>query len=205
MARRGNNKGRKQSRAQPVQVMDEYAGADGVKFDRVLTQLQNSHGQVTLCLQDAFNLSVQTTASNAILAASQIKVFDDFVSMASQFETYRVKRIRFDIYDINPALGNAAFWSTFHDQYTSATQYVPSQAAVVDGTDSQMIAPGTGKISLFWTAKGTLENGFQNTTTPTGTNIYDYGGLRYSIPAGGAVNSKYYVVVKAIVDFRGRY
>lgn len=188
----------------PVRVLDDYAGMDGDKFDRVLGNLQNSHSQVTLCVQDAFNLSVQTTATNAILAASQIKLFDEFVSLASQFETYRVKRIRFDIYDINPSVSNATFWSTFHDSFSSGSQFVPTQASVIDGPDSQIIPPGTGKISLFWTAKGTAENEFQNTFSNSGITAIDFGGLRYSIPAGGAVTAKFFVVCKAIVDFRGR-
>lgn len=203
MGRRGNRKAGSRA-VQNVRVMDDYAGADGAKFDRVLGQLQNSHSQVTLCVTDEFSIAAGTTATNSILAQSQVRVFDEFQSLAAQFQTYRIKRVRYDIYDMYPGTGSTAVWSTFHDVSNTSNQYVPTFGAVVDAPDSQIIPPGTGKISLVWTAKGVAENEFQSTVSQNPIPI-DYGGLRYSIVAsGGAVPGKYQVFVKAIVDFRGR-
>lgn len=199
-------RGKKQStrRVQNVRVTDNYAGEDGLKFDRVLTQLQNSHSQTTLCIQDEFGIDVTSAPQVGKLAQSQFRIFDDFVSMAAQFQTYRIKRVRFDIYDAFPGSGATIFWSTFHDVNTTGAQHVPTLNGVIDGPDSQIVPPGTGKISLFWTAKGVLENEFQSTTSSTPA-IQDFGGLRYYAPGSSTpVNGKYQVFCKVIVDFRGR-
>jgi len=185
--------------------MDDYAGDDGAKFDRVLSHLQNTHSQVTLVVQEEFAIAANTTTTNSILAGSQIRIFDDFVSLAAQFQTFRIKRIRFDIYDVLPGTGTAGIWSTFHDVNTTGSQYVPSTGSTIDAPDSQIVPPGVGKISLVWTAKGVVENEFQSTNANSGAPSMDFGGLRYSIPgATTAVPGKYQVFVKAIVDFRGR-
>lgn len=188
-----------------VRNVDDYAGVDGLKFDRVASQLQNSHSQTTIMVSDEFTIGVQTTTINSILAGSQVRVMDDFSSMAAQFQTFRIKRIRFDIYDTNPSLSASAYWSTFHDVNTTNSQYVPTFGAVVDAPDSQIIPPGSGKVSLIWTAKGTEENTFQSTNNTTPAPL-DFGGLRYNITGlpGVSSNTKYQVIVKAIVDFRGR-
>lgn len=201
MPKRNSKRARKS--VQDVRVMDDYAGQDSAKFDRVLSQLQNSHSQVTLCISDEFNIGVSTTNTNSILAGSQVRIFDDFISLAQQFQTFRIKRIRFDVYDINPSLVATTVWSTFHDVYTTGNQYVPTFSNVVDAPDSQVLPPGIGKATFVWTAKGTLENTFQSTqnTTPAPP---DFGGLRYSIVGQPTTGAKYMVVVKAIVDFRGR-
>jgi len=186
-----------------VRVIDDYAGDDGVKFDRVLSHLQNSHSQVTVMCSDEFNIGIASTATNAILAQSQVRIFDEFQSLSGQFQTFRIRRIRFDIYDINPGLPSGTVWSTFHDVNTTSNQYIPTFAQVVDAPDAQLVPPGTGKLSLVWTAKGTTENEFLSTQASNPAPL-DFGGLRYSIPGTSSVGTKYAVVVKAIVDFRGR-
>lgn len=197
------NKRQSKRKVQNVRVMDDYAGEDGLKFDRVLTQLQNSHSQATFCIQDEFGIDSTTTPQVGKLAQSQFRIFDDFVSLAAQFQTYRIKRVRFDIYDAYPGQGSTIFWSTYHDVNTTGAQYVPNLNAVIDGPDSQIVPPGIGKISLFWTAKGVLENEFQSTTA-TVPAIQDFGGLRYYVPGSTSVTGKYQVFCKVIVDFRGR-
>lgn len=198
-----SRRGRK-AKVQSVRVVDDYAGEDGVKFDRVLSHLQNSHSQVTLCIQDEFGLDSTSTAQLGKLSQSQFRIFDEFVSLAAQFQTYRIKRVRFDVYDVAPGQGAAAYWSTFHDVNTTGTQYSPSINAVVDGPDSQIVPPGVGKASLVWTAAGTTENEFQSTTS-SAPAIQDFGGLRYYIPTSTvAYTGKYQVFCKVIIDFRGR-
>lgn len=188
-----------------VRVVDEYAGTDGAYIDRCISTLQNSHSQITLLCQDTFALNINTTISNGNLAGPQIALFDEFVSIAQQFETFRIRAVRYDIYDANPAATIVGFFSTFHDQFTAANQPVFPPATVIDGPDSQTVPPGTGKITLYWRAHGVLENEFVTAddvgvSTPT----QYFGGLRYSVPAGGAATTKYQVIVKALVDFRGR-
>jgi hypothetical protein len=202
MARRKNQVGRNR-RVQDVRIMDDYSGSDGAKFDRVLSSLQNSHSQTSLVVSDEFNIGVSTGNTNAILAGSQVRVMDDFASMAAQFQTFRIKRMRFDVYDVNPSLVTTAVWSTFHDVNTTSSQYVPTFSNVVDAPDSQVIPPGSGKVTFIWTAKGTEENVFQSTASTTPAPL-DFGGLRYSIVGQPTTGSKFMVVVKAVVDFRGR-
>lgn len=199
---KGKSRGKKG--VQNVRVMDDYAGEDGLKFERVLSQLVNSHSQVTFCIQDEFGLDSAGTAQLGKLSQSQFRIFDEFVSFAAQFQTYRIKRVRFDVYDVAPGVGASAFFSTFHDVNTTGSQYVPNINGVVDGPDSQIVPPGIGKISLVWTAKGVTENEFQSTTSSTPAP-QDFGGLRYYIPASTqSYNGKYQIFCKVIVDFRGR-
>jgi hypothetical protein len=189
-----------------VRVVDQYAGTDGARVDRMLSNLQNTHSQVRVLCSDQFTYSTSTGASQANYSGSTIRATDDFVSFVAQFETYRIQAIRFDIYDIAPNTSVVAVWSTFHDV---AEGYYPSNsfsfANVVDGPDSQVLSPGVGKTSFTWVAKGTVENSFQSTDAVSASNlVQDYGGLRFA--AAGSVTGipKYMIVMKAVVDFRGR-
>jgi len=187
-----------------VRVVDQNAGSDGTYIDRCIAEMQNSHSQISVLCQDTLTLNTATTASTGTVAGPQIVLFDEFVSFAAQFETFRVRGIRFDIYDINPANTTVGWFSTFHDQFVAAQAPVFSSANVVDGPDSQIVPPGTGKITLYWRAHGTLENLFvtdddANVRVPT----QFFGGLRFSLAAGTAA-PKFQVIIKALVDFRGR-
>lgn len=188
-----------------VRVIDQNAGTDGAYIDRCIDAMQNSHSQVTILAQDTFAVGFGTGLNNGTLAGPQIALFDEFASMAVQFETFRIRAIRYDIYDVNPASAVVGFFSTYHDQFTASVQPVFTQANVIDGPDSQTVPAGTGKISLYWRAKGVLENEFVTTDT-SGNNlpIQYFGGLRYSIAAGASAQPKYQIVVKALIDFRGR-
>jgi len=203
MAKRsGKGRGTARNRIQNVRITDDYAGDDGNKVDRILSSLQNSHSQTRLLCSDSYTIAVPTAAQvNAIVAGSQVRTSDDFNSIAAQFETFRVKAIRFDIYDVNPAGLGTAFWGTFHDEYLTSAQPTFTSGDVVDSPDGQIVPPGTGKITLTWMAKGTRENDFTTITQPS----TDFGGLRYSVNAATvAVPGKYQIFWKAIVDFRGR-
>jgi len=158
-----------------------------------------------MLIEDSFALNIGTTVTNGNLAGPQFVLFDDFVSLAQQFDTFRIRAARFDIYDVNASATIVGWFSTFHDDYTAAAQPVFTPANVLDGPDSLTVPPGTGKAMLYWRSKGTLETSFQPTDGAGNPLPAQYfGGLRYSIPAGGAVVSKYQVVCKVIVDFRGR-
>lgn len=192
---------RNAQRVQNVRITDDYSGSDGNKVERMIESLQNSHSQTRLMCSDCFTIGIPTgNTTNALVAGSQIRIMDDFASIIAQFETYRIKAIRFDIYDVNPNASAVGFFGTFHDEYLSTAQPIFTASEVVDSPDGQLVAPGTGKLSLTWMAKGTRENDFVSTAS----NI-DFGGLRYAIaPAATAVANKYQIYCKAIVDFRGR-
>lgn len=189
-----------------VRVVDGYGATDGAYVDRCIGELQNSHSQVTMLLQDTFALTVTSTTASGILAGPQVVLFDDWVSMAAQFETFRIRAYRFDIYDVNPSNAIVGWFSTFHDEFPGSAQPTFTVANVVDGPDSQLVPPGTGKLTLYWRAKGTDENRFVSTDTAGGGGPSTYfGGLRYSYGNSSTSAPKYQVVVKALVDFRGRF
>lgn len=194
-------RGGKKNSVQNVRVLDDYAGTDSGRVERMLGDLQNKQGQTRVLCSDCYTVNVGTVTANANISASQIALTDDFVSLAAQFETYRVTAIRFDIYDVNPSLPAVGFFGTFHDVYTSASQPTYTSASVVDSIDGQLVPPGDGKLSLTWTARGTRELGFNQAVSP----FQDFGGLRYSINGQTGTGAKYQVYFKAIVDFRGKY
>lgn len=197
---KGKKRGGKAGRVQNVRVVDEFAGADGARLDRMLSDLQNSQSQTRVLCSDCYTIGTTAAVQNANISASQVAVTDDFVSLISQYETFRVRAIQFDIYDVNPNLSAVGFFGTFHDNFTSTNQPVFIAANVVDSVDGQLVPPGTGKLSLTWMAHGSLEMGFNATINP----IRDFGGLRYSIQAASGVAPKFQVYFKAIVDFRGK-
>jgi len=202
MARRGNRSGNK-NRVQNVRVLDDYSGGDGAKFDRIISEMQNSHSQVRVLCTGIVPLVTTTAGYTSETSHPFVRSTDDFISMAQQFETYRIKSIRFDVYDINASNVGTGFFSTWHDDVANGLALSFTAPNVYDSPDSQVVPPGTGKISLVWTAKGTFENLFQSCAT-SGGSPRNFGGIRYTVSGGTDSTSKFQVVVKAVVDFRGR-
>lgn len=193
------------NRISNVRVVDQNAGNDGLYVDRCIGELQNSHSQITMLLQDTNALTVTPTVGAGNIAGPQIALFDDFASLAQQFETFRIRAIRYDIYDVNPSVPIVGWFSTFHDEFGAAAQPVFNQAAVIDGPDSSIVPPGTGKMTLYWRAHGTNENRFVTTDQASVTFPPSYfGGLRFSYGNSSTSSPKFQVVTKALVDFRGR-
>jgi len=191
------------SRVQQVRVVDPYAGNDGLKVDRQLSHLQNSGGMVQITVTDSYAVNTQATDVAGNVTWSQVRLSDEFLSLAAQFNTFRIRSVRFDVYDLNPAAPAPGVFSTFHDEFTTGTQPVFSFNDVIDSADSQIVPPGTGKTSFTWMAHSTNERGYYDATPAVTSNGPDFGGLRYVLPAGTAA-TKYRIIVKAIVDFRGR-
>jgi len=187
-----------------VRIQDPYAGDDASYVDRCIMQQQTSHEAMVAMCSSTFNISSATTAQTNYYSGLTVRNSDDFTSFNGQFETYRIRCIKFDVYDINPALVCSNIWSTFHDIITSVPAYTFDQ--VTDGADSQTIPPGIGKVTFYWRAKGAEENNFQSTDAASSSvPPVDYGGLRVAINPASSAASKFTVVVKAIVDFRGRF
>jgi len=189
-----------------VRVVDEYAGTEGAYIDRCIMDLQNSHSQITMLIQTQVPVTPSSgSGQNNFYSGSLIRSSDDYSSVSAQFQTFRIRAIRFDVYDINPSLSVANVWSTFHD-VLSTTPSTFSFDQVTDGPDSQTIPPGSGKVSFYWRAKGTTENEFQSATAASsgGSPPLDFGGLRTALGAATTSTPKFQLIVKALVDFRGR-
>lgn len=201
LRQRRNNK----NQISNVRVVDDDAGGDSAYVNRCITQMQNSHSQVTLICSDTFTLSTGAAASGLVAGSytgSGVRAMDEFVSIAAQFDTYRIRAIRFDVYDINQSIAATNVYSTFHDVAPSGTSFAPPPlATTVDGPDSKNVAPGTGREHFYWVARGTNEQLFQATDA---SGAADFGGLRWGFFSPTLSTAKYQVVVKAIVDFRGR-
>lgn len=181
----------------PVVLTDQYGGTDAAKVDRQIQFLQNSHSLTSLMCSAEFNFNLTTSGTNNyVLSFATIISTDDFVSMSAQFNTFRVRSIRFDVYDIAPQTTGVAVFSTFHADGGS----IPADFnSITDRPDSQIVAPGTGKISLTWVAKGSTEQEFQGVASFT-----DFGGLSAFAQNVGTAAAKYSIIMKAVVDFRGR-
>jgi hypothetical protein len=205
MARRNRaNRNMGKNTIQNVRVVDSMAGQDGLKVDRQLAALHDSASQTQMLCTSYFDYSTAATETLATISWGSVANSDDFVSLANQFLTWRVRSMRFDVYDLQPQITSAGLFSTFHDQFTSATAPVYSFVNVVDGPDSTYIPPGVGKVSLSWVAHTTNEKGFYDVTS-SDANREDFGGLRVAIPPSTSpFGFKYRVIMKAIVDFRGR-
>lgn len=204
MAGRRNRKGNKNNKNEVsnVRVVDPHQGLDGARMDRILGQMQNSHSQIRVICGESRQLNSATTGSGGTVTGVDVRTWDDFISFAAQFETYRIAAIRFEVYDFNPSNVVVAVFSTQHDVVASPLAYTaPTFANVIDAPDSQVVPPGTGKVTFDWFAHGTEENGFQSDTI---NPINDYGGLRFYLNQAAGVSGKYLIVSKAVVDFRGR-
>jgi len=200
------NKRQAKNTVSNVRVVDELSGTDGARVDRILSQLQNSHSQIRVLCTETYNQNTQTAAYVSTFSATNVRATDDFQSFGQQFETYRIVAIRFDVYDVAPNNATPVFVSTWHDEILYAATPSFTQANVLDAPDSQLVAPGTGKAMLTWFAHGTQENGFQSDVAAS--SPIDFGGLRVAAAAGASgftSNSpKLQIIMKAIVDFRGR-
>lgn len=189
---------------QNVRVVDPLAGSDGLKVDRQLAAIHSSSNHVQVLCSQFNDLAVTATEQLGIIGWSQVALFDDFQSLVQQFNTYRVRSVRFDVYDIAASSVGSGMFSTFHDQYTAGAQPVFSFSEVVDGSDASYIPPGTGKVSFTWVGHTSVEKGYYDTQPPTESVRQDFGGLRFVVPGGTATPAKYRIITKAIVDFRGR-
>lgn len=210
MTRRRNNNGQgRRVRRTPTQVViaDPVAGNDGARLDRIMSHLQNSHSQIRMLVNQSINIGIAATDTIGNYTAANVLLSDEFISLRVQFETYRIMAIRFDIYDANTGVPTTGVFSTFHDS-TNGSYPAFTFAQIIDGPDAQVCPPGTGKLSLTWFAHGTNELEFQTTASAPVPGVYDFGGLRYSVspsPGVGTTPLKYTVLVKAVVDFRGRF
>jgi len=202
MPRRRRNGGAK-NRITNVRVVDPLSGSDGARMDRVLSSMQNSHSQIRVICGDYFTVNTSTSGTTTgVYTGLNVRGTDDYVSLSAQFETYRVTAVRFEVYDVNPSLALFSGFSTQHDVVLSPNTYVnPTPASVMDAPDASLPPAGGAKAIFNWVAHGTEENEFQSTAN---SGWSDFGGLRYFASASGSATGKYQVVVKAVVDFRGR-
>lgn len=203
MARNSNSKRRKtSSRITNVRITDSVAGTDGLRVDRQMAAVKTSESQTRIVIGDILDLNVSSTETNGVYGFDNIYSCDDFVSMVQQYSLFRIRSIKFDIYDLNSGVAVSNQWGIFHDNY-EGTPVATTRAIISDLPDSRVLSVGTGQASLYWVAHGSAENQFQADYS-TGSPAQKFGGLRYYIGSNSATASKYSVQIHAVVDFRGR-
>lgn len=184
-----------------VRMTDPASGHDGLHVDRMISAIKESQSQTRVLIGDFVGLDVAAGATLGTYGFDQIFGSDDFTSMLQQWTLFRVRAIKFDIYDINPAASLYNVFGTWHDNYeTSIPSY--TRANIADLPDSRVISAGTGQTTLYWVAHGTSEEQFQSASS-LGSISQRFGGLKYSYD-GGTPAGKFALQVHAVVDFRGR-
>jgi hypothetical protein len=182
---------------QNVRVVDKDEGSDDVRVSRLIQAYNTSEGQIRVVCGVRQEVT-PAGATTALIGFGELQSSDDFVSFSAQYLEFRVRAIRFDVYDIQPSSAPTInYWSTYH---TIGTLPTPTVEDIMDRPDCRAIPPGTGKASLAWVAHGLPENDFLPTSTST-----NLGGLAwYTSPSAAVVGTKYQVTAKYVVDFRGR-
>lgn len=184
-----------------VRSVDSFGGSDGLMVDRQLSNVKQSESQTRILIGDVVDLDIASTDTFGVWDFNTLYGTDDFTSMIQQYRMFRVKSIKFVVYDINAGSVARNVFATFHDDYTGSVP-VFTRANITDQPDSQVISVGTGQTTFYWVAHGVEENRFQSATS-AGALANKFGGLRYFF-SNGTVGAKYTLEVHAVVDFRGR-
>lgn len=195
MARGG--KSRRSTRyIQNVRVVDRDESQDSLRMSRMLTEMSNSNSQVRV--QCGYQGTLTPAAQvGGIVGFTELEGTDDWASFTGQYTEFRVVGMQFRIFDNQPSAPAINLWATFHQQGGTVPTGVND---VVDRVDARVVPPGTGWVELVWAAHGQPEMEFQSVTNYTG-----YGGLVYNInPATTLTGTKYQIIAKFVVDFRGR-
>lgn len=181
-----------------VRIVDPDDGRDDIVCQRYLQQYKVSEGQIRVVCNETIELNPGATSIGSTYSFLTCVTSDDFVSMAQQYTEFRVRAIRYDVYDVQPNSPYCVnYWATYH-QIGGVPPSAP--ADVADRPDSRSIAPGTGKVSLAWVAHSTPEMSFQSTAS-----YNSLGGLVFNVtPSAAVTGTKYQVFCKFVVDFRGR-
>lgn len=201
---RGRGKsGRRTGRNGKVQMTREvvpYDGARGEKVERMIVAVKESQGQCRIVVRGINGYNTATTASVGIISFETYGSQSEFASLAAEFRTFKVAGVKFDCYDQMPGTNfSQAVFGTFHTSDVPSDQPTTFNQAV-DLSDSEEIAPGTGKVTKYWYPTGPLENSWFSTTA----NNTDYGGLCIGLPVASSSISRYSVIWAAVIDFRSR-
>jgi hypothetical protein len=198
MPRRNNGRRtRGGNRIQNVRVVDNDEARDSVRVSSILTSLSSSNQQIRVTCSYQGTLS-PTGPAGGIVSLAELTSTDDWQSFDDQFTEYRVRAIQFRVFDVQPnSAATVNYWATYH-QLGGAVAVSPSD--IVDRPDARVLTPGAGWLTLDWAAHGQPEMEFQ----PVVGGV-SYGGLCYNVsPAATITGTKYQIVAKFVVDFRGR-
>jgi hypothetical protein len=191
-------KGKRQNKVVQTRQDGDTAAA---KIDRTISQMRAGESSCMVLCKSAYALSTSTTAATSVVVTyPEIASSDDFVSLAQQFNMFRIKCMRFDLSHTNPSFVGNVVASTVHSNLVGA---IPtgwtSEQSVVDGPDSLYISPGSVREVFYWNGTGVSETEFQDVST-----YNNHGGFRAYLPQQTAASTAGVVVVSAVVIFKGR-
>lgn len=184
-------------------MVDDSAGTDSLRVNRMIQELHRSGGQVRALCNSFFNENSGATERDIVYTVLSLFATDEFTSFSSQFTEFRIRAVRFDVYNTTPSVNNPVIASTFR---TSAIGSSPTftYLQVADGDDAAVVEATGSKQSFYWVARNPLELAFQSMNSGS-SGLNALGGLRLAIPAPVSGVSNTAVVARWLVDFRGRY
>lgn len=202
---RGRASGRRRNgrnRSQTV-VVAPNGSMQAARIERQIKALHDSKSITRVLFKRVDTVDAPASASNmGTFTFSALYGDSDWSTFTSQFLTFRVSSIKFEVYDTQPNVPAFGVFGTFSVS-PGATTPGFTLTNVLDSPDSMQIPPGEGIRCFYWKAEGPLELGFNS----TGQTTVDYGGLRYGVfPSGGAgaTSGKYRIITTFVVDFRSR-
>jgi len=198
---RSNRSRRRQRMVAAERLVDPYSGNQGLLVDRMISNAQNRESTTTIICGDYFGLTAGTTEVDRNVSYQDIVSTDDFQSLAAQFTEFRILAIRFDVYNLNSTVTAFSAFSTYHADTVGRAPTVTINT-VVDRPDAQVCSAGVGHIPFTWMARGTAERAYQEIASAA--TVIDYGGLSGSVGPVSASTPAFQIVVKAVVQFRGR-
>jgi len=200
--RRNPRQNARRQRIQDVRITDGAAGSDGARVDRMVAAMKESESQTRVMVGFIQDVFPTTTDTNGTIGFDEITNSDEFTSLIQQYNLFRIRSMKFDVYDVNSNVAVVNQWGVWHDNYeTTLPSY--TRQNIADLPDSRVISVGTGQTTLYWVAHGTAEMQFQADSS-TGSPIQRFGGLKYSVGPLATTVPKYTITVHAVVDFRGR-
>lgn len=200
MPNRRNNRGRNRRGLQQVQVR-----ADGdvaaMRIDRAISTMRSQESSTVVLCKTLLDLAPVASAQGYSFDFITATTTDDFTSMATQFNTFKIKSMKFEIFPVNSTTRSPIALSTLHGDFTTAppSSWV-TETSVVDAPDAQYLMPGGDKLSFYWNASGARENEFQDVN-----QFRNFGGLRLNIRGNTVTDVLAVCVMTAQVVFRGRH
>lgn len=198
MAGSRRTRGRGKSSKNVIMNVRQVPDGEGVRAERVnrmIAAVKESQSLVQVCIGEDFELNNSTLG---IFSFGRLRQTDEFVSLADQYETYRVAGMRFDIFDEAPNNYSRSMFGTYHG--TGGGSPPASYSEVVDLPDANHVAPGTGKLTLYWYPSGPTENSWYNVADST----IDFGGLAAAVGTPATATPKFNCRIIYIVHFRAR-
>jgi hypothetical protein len=170
-----------------------------MKVERMISSVKSTQSQVRVLIHSRYDQPVSGTAAVNTYTFANIREEGDFAALASEYSSFKVAGIRFEIFDLNPSVYAAGTFGTFH---VSALGEFPSiSAQILSLPDATQVPPGTGKLVLYWFPSGPTENSWYSTVSEEA----DFGGLADYLSSGpGSSTPKFSILVTSVVDFRSR-